>query len=57
MSDIDMKNISNIKVSKECFKTLKKLAIDKEITLQKVVQDIIERAVSKKVNKVESIEE
>ena len=57
MSDIDIRNLSNIKINKECFKTLKKLAIDKEITVQKVAQEILERILSKKINKVEVNEE
>jgi hypothetical protein len=50
MSDNNIRNISNVKVSNDCFKALKKLAIDKETSLQKVVQDILERTMSKKKN-------
>lgn len=42
------KNVSNIKVSKECFKRLKILSIDKDIPLNKLVADILEQSVSKK---------
>ena len=35
-------------VSKECWKQLKVIAIQKEISLQRVVQDILERSMSKK---------
>lgn len=49
MSDINIRNISNVKVSVDCFKSLKKLAIDKDLTIQKVVQEILERTMSKKV--------
>lgn len=48
MNNIVLRNISNIKVTNECFKSLKKLSIDEETTLQRVVQDILERAMSKK---------
>jgi hypothetical protein len=48
MSDNNIRNISNVKVSNECFKSLKKLSIDKETSLQKVVQEILERTMSKK---------
>jgi len=48
MSNNDIRNISNVKVSNDCFKSLKKLAIDKETSLQKVVQDILERTMSKR---------
>ena len=48
MSNAFLRNISNIKVSNECFKSLKKLSIDEETTLQLVVQDILERAMSKR---------
>lgn len=49
MSDINIRNISNVKVSVDCFKSLKKLAIDKDLTIQKVVQEILERTMSKKI--------
>lgn len=52
MSDINIRNISNIKVSVDCFKSLKKLAIDKDVTIQKVAQEILERAMSKKIKNI-----
>ena len=45
---VGSKNI-NIMVSIECWKELKKISIDKDVTLQKVVQDILEKAMSRKV--------
>jgi hypothetical protein len=47
MKDDDMKNVSNIKISKECFKVLKKLSIDKEISVQQVVSEILEKVTKK----------
>lgn len=52
----DTKNI-NIEVSKECWKVIKKISIDKEITLQEVVRDILEKVTSKKSRTVETNEE
>ena len=49
MSNNDMKNISNIQVNKDCYKSLKKLSIDKETTLQKVVQEVLEQYTTKKI--------
>jgi len=43
----DTKNI-NIEVGYECWKKLKIISINKDITLQDVVREILERAVSKK---------
>jgi hypothetical protein len=51
MNNAFLRNISNIKVTNECFKSLKKLSIDEETTLQLVVQDILEKAMSKKKQK------
>jgi hypothetical protein len=45
----DTKNI-NIEVSIECWKKLKIISISKDVTLQEVVKDILERSVSKKNN-------
>jgi hypothetical protein len=52
----DTKNI-NIEVSKECWKVIKKISIDKEITLQEVVRDILERSMQKKIKAIDSSEE
>ena len=49
------KNI-NIEVSLECWKTLKKISIDKETSLQHVVSEMLEKIINKKV-KQEVIEE
>lgn len=46
--DNDIKNISNIKVHKDVYKFLKKLSVDDEVTIQKVIQDILERVAKKK---------
>lgn len=42
------KNI-NIEISCECWKKLKIISINKDMTLQDVVKEILERSVSKKV--------
>ena len=57
MKSEDKKNISNVKVSKDCFKELKKLSIDKDTTLQEVVSSILERFTVKKNNKSTDINE
>jgi len=54
--DNDKKNISNIVINKDCYKTLKKLSVDKEVTLQKVVQEILERYTNKKTKQSETEE-
>jgi len=36
-------------VSHECWKALKVLAVQKEVSLQLVVQDILEKSMSKKI--------
>lgn len=51
-----LKNISNIKLSKESYKKIKIMSIDKELSLQQVVQDILEKVLSKK-GKVTELEE
>lgn len=52
----DTKNI-NIEVSKDCWKVIKKISIDKEITLQEVVRDILEKVTNKKSIKTDTAEE
>ena len=54
--DNDKKNISDIVINKDCYKTLKKLSVDKEVTLQKVVQEILERYTNKKTKQSETEE-
>ena len=44
-------------VSHECWKALKILAVQKEVSLQLVVQDILERSMSKKIKDSNSNEE
>jgi len=55
--DEGMRNISNMKVSDECFIELKVISIRKKISIQQIAQDILERAMSKKVKQVEVPEE
>jgi 3-methyladenine DNA glycosylase AlkC len=57
MLDIELRNLSNIKVNKECYKILKKMSIDKEITIQKVVAELLEKITSKKAKQLEVSEE
>ena len=47
MSKAELKKIS-VEVSKECWKKLKILSIQQEITLGEQVRSMLERAVSKK---------
>lgn len=56
MINIELRNISNIKVNKDCYKVLKKLSIDKEVSLQEVVAEILERSTSKKQGQQEVIQ-
>lgn len=42
------RNVSNVKVSHNIYKQLKIMSIERETSVQKVVQDILERAVNKK---------
>lgn len=55
MEDLN-RNISNIKVNSYCYKFLKKVSIDRDVTIQKVVQEILEKISSKKY-KPEVVEE
>jgi len=48
------KNI-NIEVTVECWKKLKIISIDKDMTLQEVVRDILERHINKQRNKIENV--
>ncbi|HMG15471.1 MAG TPA: hypothetical protein VK590_08500 [Saprospiraceae bacterium] len=49
MTEYDIRNISNIKVNKDCYKSLKKLSIDKEVSLQQVVREVLEQYTTKKI--------
>jgi len=44
-------------VTKECWKQLKILAVQREITLQQAVKDVLERSMSKKISKQEDTNE
>jgi len=57
MSKEDLKHISNISVSKNCYKTLKMESIDREISLQDVVKSILEKATSRKAKRESILEE
>ena len=54
MSKEELKKVGT-EVSKECLKKLKILAIQKEITLQECLRNILEKSMSSK--KMESVEE
>lgn len=43
-------------ITKECRKSLRILAIQKETTLPLIVKDILERAMSKKVNNIQEVQ-
>lgn len=46
--DASFRNVSNLQLSKECYKKLKMISIDKEISLQEVAAEYLEKAMSKK---------
>lgn len=48
MNKDDIKNISNIQVSKECYKKIKIKSIEDEKTIQEVIQIILEDLMGKK---------
>lgn len=48
--------ISNIRINKDCFKELKKISIDKEITVQEVASIFLEKAMSKRIGKDELVQ-
>lgn len=48
--------VSNLNLSKECFIELKVISVRKQITIQEVITDILERAMSKK-NKSHEVNE
>ena len=51
--DESIRNISNIKLSNECYIELKVISVRKQITLQEVVEDILEKSLSKKMKQQE----
>ena len=55
--DFDKKTVSNIYLSNDCYKKVKMMSVDKEIKLQEVISEIIERVVSKQLNNIKSIDD
>lgn len=51
MDDDNRRNISNIIVSKECYKHLKIMSIDRDMTFQKLIADVLEKVASRKGKK------
>lgn len=49
------KNISNIVVSRECFKVLQHMKIDDDVSIQEVCSKILESFASKRIRKEDSI--
>jgi len=47
----DDRNISNIKVNEDCYKVLKIIGIEKDLSLQQVVKDVLEKYASKRGRK------
>lgn len=47
MSKVELKKI-NVEVTNECWKKLKILSIQKEVSLPQLVKEVLEKAVSKK---------
>jgi hypothetical protein len=47
--------VSNIKISKQCEKELRKIAIDKDIKWTQVISEIVEKAMSKKSGRDETV--
>lgn len=45
-NDDNIKQVSNIKLSKDCYKYFKKLSIDKETSLQHVISELLEKHAS-----------
>lgn len=56
MSREDLKKVT-AEVNKETWKALKVLAVQKEVSLQQVVQDILEKSMSKKSKLLEVAED
>jgi len=54
MSESDRRPINGIKVSKECLKKLKMIAISKDMTHPQLIEEILERSMKNK--KIEEIE-
>ena len=57
MSSISSSKKVQTEVSKECWIALKIVALQKDISLQKVITDILERSMSKKINITNNNEE
>ena len=53
--DESLKNVSNISISKECYKKLKMLSIDMEMTLQEVCAEVLEESMLKNKKVEEAI--
>ena len=45
----------NVEISYECWKKLKMMSIDKDITLQEVIKNVLDKFVGKKVSTVEEV--
>jgi hypothetical protein len=56
MKDESVRNISNIKVSKECYIEMKVVSIRQQMTIQEVAASILEKSFSRKMKKEESTE-
>jgi len=55
--DPDLRTVSNIIITNECYKKMKMMSVDKEISIQDVISEILERVVSKQFNNIKSLEE
>lgn len=55
MSREELKKVT-AEVSKECWKALKVLAVQKEINLSQVVQEILEKSINKRSKQAEGAE-
>jgi predicted HicB family RNase H-like nuclease len=56
MSREDMKKVT-AEISKDCWKALKVLAVQKEVSLAEVVKEVLEKSMSKKLKQLEVVEE
>jgi macrodomain Ter protein organizer (MatP/YcbG family) len=54
MANVEIKKIS-VEVSKECWKKLKILSLNKDVTLNNLIVDILEKCANKKINQFEEI--
>ena len=55
--DPSIRTISNLIISNECYKKLKIMSVDKEVTLQEIIADILEKITCKHLNNIKSLEE